>query len=238
MELAEVLSAERPIREIEAGLFTVLDRGDEGAPYDSRAAAYDRLVSSALYSRVAWGVSPDLHTSFITRALTASDKGWVLDVAAGACVPSAPAYLTTSRPLVVLDRSLGMLRRGMDRLRHLHGRIPPHVAFIQADANALPFRSGSMATIICHGAFHLFSSPAPVCAEWARVLETEGRLYVSSLVRRRWLGDRYLSLLHRAGEVSQPRSPAEFSGLVEGAFGVSAQLETVGNFAYLSLQAR
>src|SRR5262245_19459197 len=164
MELAEVLVSERPIREIEAGLFTVLDRGDEGAPYDSRAAAYDRLVSSTLYSRVAWGVSPAVHTEFIARGLTSEDKGWVLDVAAGSCVPSAAAYLRTSRPVIVLDRSVGMLRRGMARLRHLHGRIPPHVVFIQADANTLPFRSGSVATVVCHGAFHLFSSPAAVCA--------------------------------------------------------------------------
>jgi SAM-dependent methyltransferase len=234
--LHEVLKPERTIRELEASLFSALEPGDEGAPYDSRAAAYDRLVSSSWYSRLAWGVPPSIHTSFIARGLTSSDEGWVLDVAAGSCVPSASAYATTSRPLVVLDRSLGMLRRGMARLRQLHGAIPPHIALMQADTHALPFRTGSMATVVCHGAFHVFSSPSDVCAEWVRVLRSGGRLYVSSLVQGRWLGDHYLGLLHRAGEVTHPRSAAEFAGFVEGEVGAPAQREAIGNFAYLSLQ--
>lgn len=233
--LAEVLISGQPIRELEVGLYSVLDPHDEGAPYDSRAAAYDWLVSSSWYSRVAWGVRPIIHTEFITRGISTEGDGWVVDVAAGSCVPSASAYSTTSRPLVVLDRSLAMLRRGMARLRHIHGRIPPNVAFMQADANSLPFRTGSISTVVCHGAFHVFSSPAAVCAEWVRVLESGGRLFVSSLVQGRWLGDQYLGLLHRAGEVAQPYSPAEFARRVEAWFGATAKLEAMGNFAYLSL---
>src|SRR5262249_38230308 len=154
---------------------------DEGAPYDSRAAAYDRLVSSSWYSRIAWGVAPLTHTQFISHSLTSESGGWLLDVAAGSCTPSAATYARASRPLVILDRSLGMLRRGIARVRALQGAIPPHVSFIQADANALPFRTASMATVACHGAFHVFPSPAAVCAEWARALRAGGRLYVSSL---------------------------------------------------------
>ncbi len=234
--LKEVLVAGHPIRELEPSLFSALDPDDEGAPYDTRAAAYDRLVSTRWYNRVAWGVPPATHTDFITRALTSEAEGWVLDVAAGSCVASASAYPKTSRPLIILDRSLGMLRRGMARLRRLSGAIPPHVAFLQADATALPFRSDSMATVLCHGAFHVFSSPSAVCAEWARVLHTGGWLYVSSLVHGRWLGDRYLGLLHRAGEITQPRIPGEFAGFVEAKFEGSAQLKALGNFAYLSLR--
>src|SRR5262249_23849518 len=137
---------------------------------------------------------------------------------------------------VVLDRSRGMLRRGMTRLRHLHGAIPQHIVFMQADADALPLRTGSMTTVVCHGAFHVFSSPSEVCAEWVRVLRSGGHLYVSSLVQGRWLGDQYLWLLHRAGEVTHPLSAAEFAGFVEGEVGAPAQREAIGNFAYLSLR--
>lgn len=236
VSLAEIIEPGRPVREIEASLLSVLDEGDEGAPYDSRAAAYDRLVSSRRYSQLAWGVPPITHTEFITRGLTSGDEGWVLDVAAGSCVPSAPAYAQTSRPLIVLDRSLAMLRRGIARLRRLHGELPPHVVFLQADANALPFRADSMGTVICHGALHVFSTPQSVCAEWVRVLRAGGQLFASSLVRGRWLGDRYLGLLHRAGEIAPPRTPSELASLVEAEFRVSGQLETLGNFAYLSLR--
>lgn len=236
MELTEVLMPGQQIRELEAGLVSALDSSDEGATYDSRAAAYDRLVSSSLYSRVAWGIAASAHTDFVARALTSEDEAWVIDIAAGSCASSAIAYQMTSRPVVILDRSLGMLRRGMARLRDLHGTVPPNIVFMQADANALPFRARSMGTVVCHGAFHVFSDPSAVCAEWVRILEPGGWLYVSSLVRGRWLGDRYLGLLHRAGEVCRPRSAAEFAGLVESEVGGSAEIESIGNFAYLSLQ--
>ena len=51
-----------PIRELEPSLYSSLDRDDEGAPYDTRAAGYDWLVSMRGYSRVAWGVPPATHT--------------------------------------------------------------------------------------------------------------------------------------------------------------------------------
>jgi SAM-dependent methyltransferase len=236
VDLTEVLAPGQSIRELGAGLVSVLDSNDEGAPYDSRAAAYDWLVSSRWYSQIAWGVAPSTNTDFIADGLTSEAEGWVLDVAAGSCASSAPAYLRTPRPLVILDRSLAMLHRGMARLRELHGSLPPHVVFMQADANVLPLRAGSMATVICHGAFHVFSDPSALCAEWKRVLQPGGRLQVSSLVHGRWLGDRYLGLLYRAGEVSRPRSASEFAGFVESVMGCSARLEAIGNFAYVSLK--
>jgi ubiquinone/menaquinone biosynthesis C-methylase UbiE len=235
--LADVLAPGIPIREVEPGLFSVLAVGDEGAAYDTRAAAYDRLVSSRWYSQLAWGVEPAVHTDFITRALTSAPEGWALDVAAGSCVPSAAAYPKTARPVVVLDRSLVMLRRGMARVREVHGRVPPRLCFLQADATALPFRAEAFASVLCHGALHVFPSPEPVCNEWKRVLARDGSLHVSSLVRGRWLGDRYLALLHRAGEIAQPRTPGEVAALVEAALGAPAQVSVIGNFAYLSLRA-
>jgi ubiquinone/menaquinone biosynthesis C-methylase UbiE len=231
-----VIESDRPLRELEAGLFSALDPDDEGAPYDSRAAAYDRLVASDWYSRVAWGVRPDVHTDFIARGFASEDEGRVLDVAAGSCVSSAAAYAETSRPVVVLDRSLAMLRRGRARVIALRGEVPPRIAFLQADAGALPIRSGTFASVVCHGAFHVFASPETVAAECARVLRSGGKLFASSLVRGRWLGDRYLGLLHRAGEVTRPRTPGEFSRLVESAFGASGEVDAIGNFAYLTLR--
>lgn len=234
--LEDVLLPGQGIRELEPSLFSALDSDSEGAPYDSRAVAYDWLISTPWYSRLAWGVPPATHTDFITRAITSETEGWVVDVAAGSCVASASVYTKTSRPVIILDRSLGMLRRGMALLRRIGGAIPRHVAFMQADATTLPFRSDSISTVLCHGAFHVFSSPSAVCAEWARVLHAGGFLYVSSLVLGRWLGDRYLGLLHRAGEVTQPRVPGEVAAFVEAGIGAQAQVTALGNFAYLRLQ--
>jgi SAM-dependent methyltransferase len=234
--LDEILDPERRIREVEPGLLSALGPDDEGAPYDTRAAAYDRLVSTPWYSNLAWGVPPETHTDFIRQALTASSEGWVVDVAAGSCVASAGAYPDTARPIVVLDRSLAMLRRGMDLVRRTCGGLPPHLTFLQADATALPFRDDTLATVLCHGALHVFPSPSDVCAEWARVLRPGGDLHVSSLVRGRWLGDRYLSLLHRAGEITKPRSAEEVAATLASLMGAHAELRPMGNFAYVSLR--
>ena len=228
------MAADPPWRPLEEGLFSALEPDDEGALYDSRAAAYDRLVSSSWYCRVAWGFDARRSTDFVSRALGAGE-GWALDVAAGSCAPSAVAYLETSRPVIVLDRSLGMLRRGIARLRELAGHLPPHVAFVQADAAALPLRSSSMATVLCHGSYHVFPNTGPIASEWMRVIEPAGRLHVSSLVRGRWLGDRYLALLRRAGEIAEPRTADAFTRSLESETGRAARTEVFGNFAFASL---
>lgn len=230
----QVLAPGASLREVEPGLLSVLEPEDEGAPYDARAAVYDRAVASRLYSELAWGLDPARHEAFIERALGSKTDGWALDVAAGSCVASAAAYASCSRPLIVLDRSLGMLRRGRDRLAGLLGSAPPNIIFLQADAAALPLCEGSVGTVVCHGAFHVFSEPHAVSGEWARVLAPGGSLFVSSLIRGRWLGDRYLGLLHRAGEITEPRSASEFAAAVRSRFAGASDLETVGNFAYLS----
>jgi SAM-dependent methyltransferase len=232
--LDAILAPTARLRELEPGLLSALDREDEGAPYDGKAAAYDRLVSWRTYSRLAWGVDIDRYPTFIGAALASRTSGWVVDVAAGSCVASASAYLDCPRPILVLDRSAAMLRHGLARLRRIAAELPTNVVFLQADASALPLRSDAVSTVLCHGAFHVFEAPEAICAEWTRVLEPGGSLFVTSLVRGRAFGDAYLRLLWRAGEIAPPRSPTEFAEAIRPFFGGEPQLESEGNFAFLS----
>jgi SAM-dependent methyltransferase len=103
---------------------------------------------------------------------------------------------------------------------------------VQADASALPIRSQSVATLLCHGAYHVFPETAQIVSEWRRVLEPRGSLFVSSLVRGRWIGDRYLGALHRAGEVAEPRSPGQFAAALKAECGRPIRCEAIGSFAY------
>lgn len=230
--LEGVVDPARTLREIEPGLYSVLDADDEGAPYDGFAAAYDRAVSNGAYLRVAWGIARDDNARFVRSGFEETSEGWVLDVAAGSCVDSAAAYAATQRPTMVLDRSLAMLRRGMQRLRDVTPRIPPNVFFVQADATALPIVSKQIASIVCHGAYHVFPDPTPILREWRRVHDGTGSISVSSLVRGRWLGDRYLGLLARSGEIARPRTALEFRHALENGLEAGVACETIGNFAY------
>ena len=235
--LDSLIDARVTLREIEPQLFSALPPGDEGAHYDVFAAFYDRMVASPLYLRLAWGCTPSANAAFIRRAFESCGEGWVVDVAAGSCVDAVATYATTQRPTLVVDLSLAMLRRGMDRLRVLVRPLPENIIFLQADASSLPIRSNAVRTVLCHGAYHVFPAARDFVAEWRRVLHGEGAVFVSSLVRGRWFGDRYLNLLQRTGEVSAPFDAPRFAARLEETLDSPIHVETVGNFAYAYTRA-
>ncbi len=221
------------VRQLDTNLFSVFEAQSIGAPYDSKAEAYDRMVSSDRYLRLAWGAQRSTIVSFMEEAFS-SGQGTILDLAAGTSVDAFRFYATTTRPTIVVDLSLEMLRRGRDRLVEELGRVPPNIVFMQADARQLPFMDNAIATLLCHGGFHLFPSLDRVVSEWRRVLHPEGGLFVTSLVRERRFGNLYLALLSRLGEVSTPMSAETFERKVrKGLGGRATGVEIEGNFAYL-----
>ena len=237
--LEDVIAPHATPREIEPGLFSVLEEGDVGAPYDRVAAFYDRAVSSPTYLRIAWGLAREDNARFIRDAIDSGDskddskeEGWIVDVAAGTCVDAAALHARAERPTIVLDRSVAMLRRARDRVVEFCGSVPPAIFFLQADATALPFRDGSISTILCQGAYHVFPDTGAITREWTRVASPGAGLFVSSLVLGRWLGDRYLSLLRRSGEIAPPRTAEAFQTRIEEELARPFELEAVGNFAY------
>ena len=125
-----------------------------------------------------------------------------------------------------------MLERGRARLESIAGRVPDHVVFLHADAASTGLRPGVVEALLCQGAYHLFPDTASIVAEWRRVLRPGGGLFVSVLSKGRWLGDRYLALLHGAGEISEPRSGPEFASRLESELGATVPFEVTGNFTY------
>ena len=231
-ELVDALSPGINAREIEPGLFSVLAEDDRGAPYDRVAVAYDRAVSTDLYLRLAWGITRSANASFIADAFKSDDGGWIIDIAAGSCVDSAALYAETERPTIVIDRSVEMLQRGIERLKKYCGSVPSHIYFLQADANALPLCDDIARTILCHGAYHVFHDTERLTSEFQRVADLSGNIFVSSLVLGRWFGDRYLGLLHGTGEIAVPRTAATFAARLEVELQSPIAFERLGNFAY------
>lgn len=96
-----------------------------------------------------------------------------------------------------LDASIPMLAAGRRR---------PGTAgltFVCADAAALPIASYSVDAIVCTLAYHWFVDPRPALAEFHRVLRSDGRLVIGTLVTfllpLRFLHQRFVPVdTHRA----------------------------------------
>jgi SAM-dependent methyltransferase len=222
------LSPGRTLRPADGGILSALPPGDEGAPYDRRAVVYDRLIGSPLYNRLAWGTHPSQYASFATEALAAGD-GPYLDAGCGTLVFTAAAYRRATRPLVLVDRSLGMLRRGAERL----GGAP--ATLVQADIHDLPFERGHFTTIGCFAMLHVLSDPWAALAGLRERLPSGGRLFASMLVADGSAA--YLKALHRAGEVGPPRRTAELATTARSLFGGSVQVGRTGSMAWLRATA-
>jgi ubiquinone/menaquinone biosynthesis C-methylase UbiE len=237
IQVSELLDG-RPVREVERGLFSVLPADTAGQRYDRRARAYDRMIGSRLYNRAFWGSSPEQYREFARQAVASASSGWLLDAGCGTLLLTARAYTAAPhRPVVALDQSIGMLRRARERLLEVAAVHPDHIILLQADLLDLPFRAGCFQTVLSMGMLHLFEDPDPVLASLQRCLRPGGRMLLSSLVENQRFGDRYMHLLHRAGELARPRTTDELQRVLQHCLGPGATLSLSGNMSYAAYQA-
>ncbi len=221
-----LLAAGRTLRPAGDGVASALPADDEGAPYDRKAAVYDRVVGARAYNRVIWGTSTTAYRKFASEAL-ASGTGPMLDAGCGSAVFTAGVYRRASRPLVLVDRSIGMLVRA-------HGRLDgAPAALVQADLSDLPFAPGSFTTVGCFAMLHVLDDPWSALAALWRQVAPGGRILASMLITDRALGGAYLRVLQRAGEVGPPASLAELTAAARQALGDSAAVDRTGSMAWL-----
>ena len=249
-QLRDVLKHAVTLREVEPGIYSVLPpddarQGTEPQPankqpqaYDGKGAIYDLVIARPLYNRLVWGADVRDYAAFARQALDASDEGWLADVGCGSLVFTHDLYTAgVTRPVVLLDRSLDMLRRARRRLCRATGHLPENIVLVLGDALALPFQDGAITTVSCPGLLHLFEQPESLVRELVRVLAPGGGLYLTSLVLRpeRWLSARWLGMLHRQGEVAEPLTLDELLVCLDIA-GVPGGLQGFarGNMAYLT----
>lgn len=234
------LSPTRPLRQARPGILSTLAPDDEGARYDARAAAYDRLVGSTLYNRIAWSASTEGYRAFVREAL-AQTAGPFLEAGCGSAVFTAEAYAEAARsgrPVVLVDRSLDMLAAARDRLIGANGgAVPDGVRLVQADLFDLPFEPGTFGGALSMGMLHLFESAEEVARSLAGVVAPGGGVYLSGLVAETTVGRRYLALLARAGEVAAPRRFSEVQAAVEAGLGHLAEARRDGSMAYFTGRA-
>lgn len=119
---------------------------------------------------------------------------------------------------VGLDISMGMLKRAQKKMRERS----LSAFFVHADAQALPFFSGSFDLVLCMGSLQHFSQPGIAAGEMMRVAKEGGSLLfldeLNSLPRSGWLpkslrGQQREVLENTAGQLVSWRelSTADFS---------------------------
>jgi SAM-dependent methyltransferase len=235
-QLGSIIPGGRPVRRVEEGIYSLLSDVGEGARYDRKAALYDRVVGSDIYNRLLWGTSPAVYRAFARAAMEERNDGLFLDAGCGSMLFTAELYRAHRRPVIAVDRSLGMLRRARARLAGRDGRVPESVLLLQGDLFDLPFAPGSFATVFCMGMLHLFEEVGPLVSSLRGLLDDRGRLHLTSIVANRRRGDYYLSAIHRAGEVATPRSGAALQRMLgEGCAPGELSYAIEGNMAYATL---
>lgn len=130
--------------------------------YDWHAGVYDRL----------WQHYTEQSLSVLASVVRVQPGERMLDVGCGTGAFEARLVAAGNRArLMGVDVSPQMLARAR---RKVHGA--PNVAFIQADAHALPFSDGHFDAVVSASAFHYFEEPVVALQGMLRVLKPGGRL--------------------------------------------------------------
>lgn len=205
---------------------------DAGAPYDGRAAMYDRLVRSRTYNRIAWSCRPEDYAAFASAAF-ASGTGPLLEAAAGSAAATAQLHASSQRPTVLVDLSRKMLERAASSIAGDGHDLPANVRLVQADLLALPFAPHRFGTVLSLGMTHLFDDLQAVVVSLLAQLAPGGELHLTGLVAETRRGRRYLEILHRAGEIAAPMTADE----LHVALGCPTRFRVTGCMAYARVDA-
>lgn len=226
-ELKELIN--RPTQGVEDGILSVLPEADRQAHYDKIAWAYDTVISSWLYNRLLWGNTPSDYEAFAAEGLEEA-SGPILDAGCGSLVFTERTYAASSLPILLMDRSIGMLRRARSRLSGDHPRV-----LLQADLYDLPFPDKAFDRVFSFAIAHVLDDRTPVFRNLLRVLRPGGRLHLTSIVTGNGsrLGDRWARLLHRRGELARPYPSEQLVHELESV-GFECTVRLQGSGAYVS----
>jgi SAM-dependent methyltransferase len=209
--LSEIISENVSLSLLEPDIYSVYSIGDLPGSYDSIGAStiYDMVACNRFYNWLMWGYSIKDYTSLCENSIASSSEGWILDLACGSLAFTAEMYANYSnRPVVFLDQSLKLLRKGKSRLVNLKGNISENMFFLHADALQLPFKANIFHTVISLNLLHCINDVKSALNGIKRVLTDGGNAAITTLVQSNRWSNRYLNMLAGAGALIS-RSPDE-----------------------------
>jgi SAM-dependent methyltransferase len=232
--LSEIISEDVTLNLVEPDIYSVYSIGDSPGAYDSIGAStvYDMVACNRFYNRLMWGYSIKDYAILCEDSLASSHEGWVLDLACGSLAFTAEIYANCSnRPVVFLDQSLKLLRKGKFRLEQLKGKIPENMFFLHADALQLPFKANIFHTVISLNLLHCIDDMKTALKEIKRVLIDGGNFALTTLVQSSRWSNRYLNMLAGSGALIS-RSPDELLSAFND-MEMQVTHEVKGNLAFI-----
>jgi ubiquinone/menaquinone biosynthesis C-methylase UbiE len=220
-----------PVREIEPNIYSSIDHSTKAA-YDRKARLYEFLVGNFFYNKIMWGTRPRDYVHY-AREVLSTCQGSLVDIGCGGLIQTSTLYAERPAYTVLADLSLEMLRIGKHRLLQHRGRLPDHVAFLQADAFRLPFLNGAVDNVVSFGMLHLFDDKNAFIREFLRVLKKGGSFHITSLTNDRRFSRPYIRMLQRNNEFASAMSSAAIAELFI-AQGCRIQHYTVGSMVFIS----
>ncbi len=227
------LCKDRYIQQLEDGIYTTFDEKERVSDYDDKVKGYDALIGNTIYNKLIWGNSVKTYHQFCMDALESANGGLVLDAGCGSLVFTHKAYAqATNKYIILLDRSLGMLRASKRRLEDAYGEMPKHIILVQGDVFDLPFKDGLFDVVISQGMIHIFKEQKAFLEELERVKKDNKKLYFTSLVANNAFGRFYMKLLKNAKEVATIHSSESLEKELN-TMPHKYNIYTIGNMAYM-----
>jgi len=232
--LLEIISEDVNLNLVEPDIYSVYSIGDSPGAYDSIGAStiYDIVACNRFYNWLMWGYSIKDYAILCEDSLASSHEGWVLDLACGSLAFTAEIYANCSnRPVVFLDQSLKLLRKGKFRIEKLKGNLPDNMFFLHADALQLPFKANIFHTVISLNLLHCIDDMKTALKEIKRVLIDGGNFALTTLVQSSRWSNRYLNMLAGSGALIS-RSPDELLSAFND-MEMQVTHEVKGNLAFI-----
>jgi SAM-dependent methyltransferase len=235
-DLAALLSNNTGLRLIEPHIYSVFSDIEVANAYDTEFGnIYDWVACNPLYNRLIWGYSIERFVSLAQDALTSSKTGNVMDLGCGSLAFTAKAYIQfSSRPVVLIDQSLKMLRLAKSRLMRLNGKVPENMVFLHADALQSPFQQESFKTTISLNLLHCLDDTKKLLIGLKEILAEDGKMYFTTLIKNNRLADRYLEVLAKSGKLVS-RNIKDHQTVFNQA-GMSIKYNIDGNMAFIYYQ--
>lgn len=233
--LQEIISGDVSLNLVGPDIYSVYSIGESPGSYDATGASavYDLLACNRFYNWLMWGYSIEEYSTLCKDSLASSSGGWVLDLACGSLAFTAEIYVDCpNRPVVFLDQSLKLLRKGKSRLEKLKGNISENIFFLHADALQLPFKENSFRTVILLNLLHCLDDVKPVLQEIKRVITDGGNSAITTLVQSNRWSNRYLNMLAESGALIS-RSQDELLSVFND-MEMKITHKTIGNLALIT----
>ena len=233
VRLAEIALNNADMREVEPHIYSFRPV-DESAYYDHFGGIYEVIACNRYYNRLVWGYSISEYSRLCADALQSAKDEWVLDAGCGSLAFTAKTYIRhVTRPTVLFDQSVRMLRLAKSRIIKLSGSVPGNMVFVQGDVTGLPFKDRSIGTVIALNLFHAVpeTGTRTMLSELRRVMSERGSMTLTTLVKNNRLADKYIDKLGKL-DALVPRSVDQLHAIFEN-FGMPVKYLIKGNLAFV-----